>query len=87
MKERPNGGAPILCEVLHRDPAADAIEYSDHIAGLKAILERIDYLIFGLIGEEATQLTYRAVDFLMCSQPKAAIFAIAYSLPQNGRRF
>jgi hypothetical protein len=47
MKERLNGArAPILCEVLHRDPAADAIEYSDHTSGLKAILESINYLIF-----------------------------------------
>jgi FkbM family methyltransferase len=47
MKERLMGArAPILCEVLHRDPAANAIEYSDHISGLKAILESIDYLIF-----------------------------------------
>jgi FkbM family methyltransferase len=47
MKEQLDSArAPILCEVLRRDPDADAIEYSDHISGLKAILESINYVIF-----------------------------------------
>jgi FkbM family methyltransferase len=62
MKEKLNSArAPVLCEVLHRDPAANASEYSDHIAGLKAILESINYLIFR-IDRRGSDIVYLPYD-------------------------
>jgi FkbM family methyltransferase len=58
MKQRlESTRAPILCEVLHRDPAADAAAYSDHIAGLKTVLDSIDYSIFR-IDKAGSKLAY-----------------------------
>jgi FkbM family methyltransferase len=57
MKDRlASARAPVLCEVLHRDPDADPSGYSKHIAGLKIILDDIGYLIFKI--DKGRKLSY-----------------------------